>query len=173
MSSCSRGAISRALRARPLGLSFRSKTWSPAVAARASLLALPPRIRPEMCFATHPQHPRRSFSTSSFHQQQSSPEELANLLPTCCPGCGAYTQTIDAQEPGYYSQSRKQTRKLLALRKAEIKNEIAESVSSETIAKEDEAHNEVPLYQNELSEDVPVPTPSQGMSYTTSLLGSN
>ncbi|KAL4811161.1 hypothetical protein BDV18DRAFT_6185 [Aspergillus unguis] len=32
-------------------------------------------------------------------------------LPTCCPGCGAYAQTVEPNEPGYYGKTRKQTRK--------------------------------------------------------------
>ena len=32
-------------------------------------------------------------------------------LPLCCPGCGAYSQTIDPNEPGYYDEGRKQVRK--------------------------------------------------------------
>ncbi|KAF7591384.1 hypothetical protein BBP40_001610 [Aspergillus hancockii] len=40
------------------------------------------------------------------------PSELVgSSLPICCPGCGAYAQTVEAGEPGYYSKTRKQTRK--------------------------------------------------------------
>jgi hypothetical protein len=35
-----------------------------------------------------------------------------DLLPVCCPGCGAYAQIFDPNKPGYYSRSRKKTRKL-------------------------------------------------------------
>lgn len=32
----------------------------------------------------------------------------------CCPGCGAYAQTVEPNEPGFYGKTRKQTRKLLS-----------------------------------------------------------
>jgi hypothetical protein len=35
-----------------------------------------------------------------------------DILPVCCPGCGAYAHTSDPNEPGYYSRSRKKARKL-------------------------------------------------------------
>jgi hypothetical protein len=40
-----------------------------------------------------------------------------DVLPVCCPGCGAFSQVIDPDQPGYYSKSRKsrkQARKPLA-----------------------------------------------------------
>lgn len=46
-------------------------------------------------------------------------------------------------------------------------------MNSEPFTKEEEAQEEASLYQTELPEDVSVPTPSQGMSYTISLLESN
>lgn len=43
-----------------------------------------------------------------------SAEAIESTLPVCCPGCGAYSQTVDPNEPGYYSKARKLTRKSLA-----------------------------------------------------------
>ncbi|KAL3446570.1 hypothetical protein BJX65DRAFT_278791 [Aspergillus insuetus] len=37
-------------------------------------------------------------------------EDFESSLPLCCPGCGAYSQTVEPNEPGYYSKTRKQTR---------------------------------------------------------------
>jgi hypothetical protein len=49
-------------------------------------------------------------STVPLHAKSSDLVESA--LPICCPGCGAYAQTVEAGEPGYYSKTRKQTRKV-------------------------------------------------------------
>ncbi|OOG00455.1 hypothetical protein ASPCADRAFT_202313 [Aspergillus carbonarius ITEM 5010] len=54
----------------------------------------------------------RSLSTS-LPLRASSTELTDDVLPVCCPGCGAYGQTVDPNEPGYYGKTRKQTRKLL------------------------------------------------------------
>ncbi|KAL4952637.1 telomere stability and silencing-domain-containing protein [Aspergillus filifer] len=60
----------------------------------------------------------RKFSTETFDAAQSTesiqPQPVKAAIPTCCPGCGAYSQTIEPSEPGYYSKTRKQTRKLLS-----------------------------------------------------------
>ncbi|KAL3461358.1 telomere stability and silencing-domain-containing protein [Aspergillus heterothallicus] len=37
------------------------------------------------------------------------PEGFESTLPLCCLGCGAYSQTVEPNEPGYYSKTRKQT----------------------------------------------------------------
>lgn len=42
------------------------------------------------------------------------PDPIQNVLPLCCPGCGAFSQTVNPNEPGYYSKTRKKTRKRLA-----------------------------------------------------------
>lgn len=34
----------------------------------------------------------------------------ADTLPISCPGCGAYAQTIDSNEPGFYSRTRKKAK---------------------------------------------------------------
>ncbi|GKZ35226.1 hypothetical protein AbraIFM66950_005820 [Aspergillus brasiliensis] len=58
---------------------------------------------------------RRSFSTSIPLRASPSPEPIEEaILPVCCPGCGAYAQTVEPSEPGYYGKTRKQTRKLLS-----------------------------------------------------------
>ncbi|EEA23795.1 hypothetical protein EYB26_003886 [Talaromyces marneffei] len=36
----------------------------------------------------------------------------ADTLPISCPGCGAYAQTIDSNEPGFYSRTRKKAKQL-------------------------------------------------------------
>ncbi|CRG87773.1 hypothetical protein PISL3812_04794 [Talaromyces islandicus] len=36
----------------------------------------------------------------------------SDVLPVCCPGCGAYSQTIEPADPGYYDVSRRRVKKL-------------------------------------------------------------
>ncbi|KAL2811086.1 telomere stability and silencing-domain-containing protein [Aspergillus granulosus] len=56
----------------------------------------------------------RNQSTQSIIVTESvdtkTPEDIESTLPLCCPGCGAYSQTVEPDEPGYYSKTRKQTR---------------------------------------------------------------
>ncbi|PYH91517.1 hypothetical protein BO71DRAFT_486182 [Aspergillus ellipticus CBS 707.79] len=42
------------------------------------------------------------------------PKQVKKGLPLCCPGCGAYAQTDAPKEPGYYSRTRKRTKKLMS-----------------------------------------------------------
>ena len=99
-----------------------------------------------------------AFSTIHAQRQQIAPEEYATALPICCPGCGAFSQTIEPEEPGYYSRSRKQTRKLLALRKTEAEG------ASEVGVKDS-------LDIDELAEEPAVPKPLQGMLSSITLFG--
>lgn len=50
-------------------------------------------------------------SSTDASEVAKSPESLKAVLPTCCPGCGAYAQTVEPNEPGYYGKTRKQTKK--------------------------------------------------------------
>ncbi|KAI3002058.1 hypothetical protein CBS147346_6182 [Aspergillus niger] len=67
----------------------------------------------------------RSFSTSIPLHASPSPEPIIEeaVLPVCCPGCGAYAQTVEPSEPGYYGKTRKQTRKLLSETKQFVEGE--------------------------------------------------
>ncbi|KAJ5949428.1 hypothetical protein N7454_001012 [Penicillium verhagenii] len=135
MSPCSRGAISRALRLGSLRWqpkpcnSFLRTTTLPA------LRTVPSQIS-SGSIATQIRNHHRCFSTTSLKHQETSSKELADALPLCCPGCGAFTQTIEPEEPGYYGGNRKQTRKLLASRKKTTEKETVETevaeVSEET-----------------------------------------
>lgn len=58
--------------------------------------------------------PQRRLLSSGPSLSAKSSELTERVLPVCCPGCGAYAQTIEPGEPGYYSKTRKQTRKLLS-----------------------------------------------------------
>lgn len=129
MSACSRGALSKALRLDILRL-------KPRYPCRHAFISVPlRRITPSANFVTrHDLHPSRCFSTTPF-RRQTTVENLTDVLPVCCPGCGAFSQTIEPDEPGYYGASRKQTRKLLASRKDAIEETTtklgAEGVSTE------------------------------------------
>ncbi|KAL4910737.1 hypothetical protein BDW74DRAFT_141741 [Aspergillus multicolor] len=41
-------------------------------------------------------------------------EPIKATLPVCCPGCGAYSQTVEPNAAGYYGKFRKQTLKLMS-----------------------------------------------------------
>ncbi|KAL5045238.1 hypothetical protein BDW71DRAFT_184534 [Aspergillus fruticulosus] len=62
-------------------------------------------------------------------------EPIQAVLPLCCPGCGAYSQTVEPNEPGYYSKTRKQTRKLLSDAQKESLGEPATQDAVFTIQK--------------------------------------
>lgn len=118
MSPCSRGAIARALRLDVLR-----------VPSRAYSRQLAHTIHPRLCSTTAlslvsslsagqpPANAHRAFSTTRFRQSEAPIQNLTDVLPICCPGCGAFSQTIEPEEPGYYSKSRKSRRKLLASKK--------------------------------------------------------
>ena len=57
---------------------------------------------------------QRNYSSEVPEQSAGNfdvPATSSYELPLCCPGCGAYSQTIDPNEPGYYDEGRKQVRK--------------------------------------------------------------
>lgn len=64
-------------------------------------------------FSAVPESPELcDISTSEPKPEFPEPKQYA--LPICCPGCGAYSQTVDPDQPGYYGKTRKQTRKRFA-----------------------------------------------------------
>ncbi|KAJ5206273.1 hypothetical protein N7491_003107 [Penicillium cf. griseofulvum] len=119
MSLCSRGAVFRNPRLNLLRLIPRSIPRS-----QAQALFSQSRAAPQSKVHADLRTQCRCFSTSRFQQEQPLVEpqsdSLAASLPVCCPGCGAFSQTVEANEPGYYGTSRKQIRKLLAVRKEAI-----------------------------------------------------
>ncbi|KAJ5637889.1 hypothetical protein N7490_007768 [Penicillium lividum] len=122
MSPCSRGAISRALRLGSLKWHPRPCTSLPKTTVPSLLRTVPSQISCRSV-ATQIRFSPRSFSTTQSQRIETTAEELAEVLPVCCPGCGAFTQTVEPEEPGYYGGNRKQTRKLLASRKGTAENE--------------------------------------------------
>ncbi|KAJ5522332.1 hypothetical protein N7527_006447 [Penicillium freii] len=118
MSLCSRGAVFRNPKLNLLRL-------LPKTIPRSQTQTLfSPRAAPQSKVLTDLHRQCRCFSTTRFQREQPQAEPqvdtLADSLPVCCPGCGAFSQTVEANEPGYYGTSRKQIRKLLAVRKEAI-----------------------------------------------------
>ncbi|KAJ5871351.1 uncharacterized protein N7529_003704 [Penicillium soppii] len=109
MSLCSRGAILRNTKLNLLGLAL-----NPVARFSTQSLSLRSRITPQNNVFPKLHSQSRCFSATPFQCEQPPLEPLANLLPVCCPGCGAFSQTVEENEPGYYKPSRKQTRKLLS-----------------------------------------------------------
>lgn len=64
------------------------------------------------------QHPEIVIEGAPHDEQESVTPPLpptsislhADTLPISCPGCGAYAQTIDSNEPGFYSRTRKKAK---------------------------------------------------------------
>ncbi|KAJ6017361.1 hypothetical protein N7451_000740 [Penicillium sp. IBT 35674x] len=167
MSPCSRGAISRALR---LG----SLRWRPKPCTSPMSLTVTPllRIVPSRIscgsIATQIRISPRSFSTTPFPRKEVTAEELAKALPVCCPGCGAFTQTVEPEEPGYYGGNRKQTRKLIASHKGttdkeNVAPEARESteVAESAVIEEKAAGDPLPE-QSGATEEPTAPLPTQG-----------
>ncbi|PWY88435.1 hypothetical protein BO70DRAFT_377926 [Aspergillus heteromorphus CBS 117.55] len=64
-----------------------------------------------------PEPPEYSADTDSPEQPDLVADALpldALPLPLCCPGCGAFAQTVEPLEPGFYDTTKKQTRKRMA-----------------------------------------------------------
>ncbi|EAW06892.1 uncharacterized protein ACLA_085890 [Aspergillus clavatus NRRL 1] len=81
----------------------------------------PARSRFARAVISYSRNPSLLINQSQIRNSSSTPQPCAgsaklveNILPVCCPGCGAYAQTVEPNEPGYYGKSRKQTRKLLS-----------------------------------------------------------
>ncbi|KAL3479482.1 telomere stability and silencing-domain-containing protein [Aspergillus californicus] len=62
-----------------------------------------------------------------------APEFARSSLPVCCPGCGAYSQTVEPNEAGYYSKTKKRTLELLSEAQNEAMKENLKQDAAETI----------------------------------------
>ena len=153
MSLCvARGAISRALRLDSLRLGSNHCSRRQFYSIYTRCHAAAPVINNSSLIDRNRKQ-CRNFSSSRLQRTQANIEDLHDVLPTCCPGCGAFSQTIEPNEPGYYSASRKQTRKLLASKKEAMeKGNTAENATS------------VNTEQSDIGGDVQstVPLPLQG-----------
>ncbi|KAJ5544629.1 hypothetical protein N7461_006933 [Penicillium sp. DV-2018c] len=128
MSLCSRAAVFRGPKLTLLRTLAKNTPSTP-----ASRLFTQARIAPQFKVLADLRRPHRCFSTTRFRQEHSTVALLADYLPVCCPGCGAFSQTVEANEPGYYGTSRKSIRKLLAVKRdaVESENEAAKKASRE------------------------------------------
>ncbi|KAJ5476696.1 hypothetical protein N7475_002425 [Penicillium sp. IBT 31633x] len=149
MSLCSRGAGFRNGRPNLLRLFPKSISRSP-----ATTLYLQSHV-PPLKFHSDLRTQCRCFSTTFPRREQPAVEPLAESLPVCCPGCGAFSQTVEANEPGYYGTSRKSIRKLLAARKGAIESKLDAANKS--------SHEEgvVAAEQNDSIEGAVPPKPTQ------------
>lgn len=156
MSLCSRGAVFRNPRLNLLRLLPKTIPRS-----QAQTLFSPSRAAPQSKVLTDLRRQCRCFSTTRFQREQPQAEPqvdtLADSLPVCCPGCGAFSQTVEANEPGYYGTSRKQIRKLLAVRKEAI--EYKNTQQNGAISTEGD---DLSAQQNDAIEEAVPPKPIQG-----------
>lgn len=163
MLSCARGAVSRALR--PTALRYNSRPFAHRLShgihnetsARFS-------ITPSVGAKRQIRIPRRNFSSTPLQQQDSISEDLTDVFPVCCPGCGAFSQTIEPDEPGHYNLERKKTRKLLASKRDAIEKENAvwEAAITEASGNSDAAEDL--QHQDTVTEERAAPRPHQGRS---------
>lgn len=131
----------------------------------ASTLFLQSHVTPRVQVYPGLRRQHQCFSTSYSQLEQPAVEPLADVLPVCCPGCGAFSQTVEANEPGYYGTSRKSIRKLLAVRKGAIESNIEDA--NKEVSGEDGVAGE----QKESLEDAAPPKPMQGEIYSISFEG--
>lgn len=128
MSTCRRCLALRAFRPRyfPSQSLYRNRRFS---TARCSQSLPTPAAAGRSWNPGHPgslTQPRNFSSTTRLRAEPTG--IIHSAIPLCCPGCGAYSQTVDPNEPGYYSKTRKETRKRIAETKRllEEKNEEGE-----------------------------------------------
>lgn len=161
MSPCSRGAISRTLR---LDVRLASKACPRQLAnSFYPWFRLTPSVaKPFTRIGQQARNPLRAFSTTRSHPSQAPVEDLTNVLPECCPGCGAFSQTIEPNEPGYYSEGRKQIRKLLASKKDTIAVLYKGSQNASVEDLITNALKDLAKPQTESTDNSPVPRPIQG-----------
>jgi hypothetical protein len=163
MSLCSRGAVFRNPRLNLLRLIPRSIPRS-----QAQALFSQSRAAPQSKVHADLRTQCRCFSTTRFQQEQPPAEpqsdSIADSLPVCCPGCGAFSQTVEANEPGYYGTSRKQIRKLLAARKEAIEAQNIEQTEAVPTEGDD-----LSAQQNDAIKEAAPPKPIQGRTSKLSL----
>ncbi|KAJ0416175.1 telomere stability and silencing-domain-containing protein [Aspergillus carlsbadensis] len=105
-------------RAIPRGFALRRRLLLPRHQLQRFLIFSRPENVSSLDFRNPPSRPHlRKLSTDSTQTPiltesaaPTPPEDFESSLPLCCPGCGAYSQIVEPNEPGYYNKSRKQTR---------------------------------------------------------------
>lgn len=111
MAPCLRGMVSRAIRLRHIPPTLLHRSQLPPRALSARSLFSPPPPSPQV-FPSH-SFGGRPIGTNQCRGLSSTVRACANatdpatsILPVCCPGCGAYAQTVDSNELGYYGKHR-------------------------------------------------------------------
>lgn len=99
MAPCLRGIASRAVKLCHI-------TPTPLYRTRLLPRVLPSRsLFSPKSFPVHSTIGQRNFSSTI--QPCANLDTVTNTLPICCPGCGAYAQTIEPDELGYYGEGRR------------------------------------------------------------------
>ena len=135
-----------------------------------------PQGLPSRSFSSRPQSfPKLSFDLLPFKQQRSlsstAPSHTnpsirtEDILPICCPGCGAYSQTVEPEEAGYYGRTRKQTRKFLSEARKGTKE--PQSTSEQLTGTTKDGRETTESNAPPLNEEV-VPKPDRACSHTFS-----
>lgn len=100
MAPCLRGIASRAVKLRHI-------TPTPLYRTRLIPRVLPSRsLFSPKSFSGHSTINQRRNLSSSI-QPCANLDTVTNTLPICCPGCGAYAQTIEPDELGFYGEGRR------------------------------------------------------------------
>lgn len=111
MAPCLRGLVSRATRLRN---TVAPPLYRPQHLPRVLSSCLPPPTkafpghhRPSCPISTNQRRNLSSTSSACAEPAESTSPSVLSALPICCPGCGAYAQTVDPDELGYYSEGRR------------------------------------------------------------------
>lgn len=151
MSPCSRGAISRTLRLNVLRLNSKTFSRQPSQPILSNALSIAP-ANTFSAWRQYHQRQCRRLSTTTRRLEHAPSEHITDSLPLCCPGCGAFSQTIEPNEPGYYSTNRKQIRKLLAAQKDTV--ESNDTGADETVAADESSSADA---SNEATDGTTIP----------------
>lgn len=100
-----------------------------------------PSQHPQIVIEENSQPPLNDEEVTTPPSPPTNVSLRADTLPISCPGCGAYAQTIEPDEPGYYSRTRKKAKRLwhhrqqvIAKEQRTITSQDGESVDVETDA---------------------------------------
>ncbi|PLB34548.1 uncharacterized protein BDW47DRAFT_134296 [Aspergillus candidus] len=102
-----------------------AKTWQQTLSSVSVLRSIYPASRTSGI-------PQRVLSTAAT-AHENPVTSIEELLPVCCPGCGAYSQIVEPNEPGYYGRlgKGKQTRKPLSEVEAKPDGENATALKAD------------------------------------------
>lgn len=90
---------------------------------------------PEHAIALHPDIPDIKLTGKELHEAS----KLAKL-PAQCTGCGAFAQTVDDDEAGYFNLKRKSVREFLQTKSRRVRRESEEQVVKESLKRAAESN---------------------------------